>query len=446
MNKHRFDRRHVQSILRTYKTGSAAAILTHTGDPNEGLRQWMEKKNAPVERDHDAIKAEIARLRGEKLTKIATWRRLKNPKKREAYRQELIKEKKEKAFWDAKREEERLVAEQKAAEDLQDNKIAIVKKIKRGEKLEEEEEFLAQNYDLYNAAIAGSEYARLLALEEKEAGDRRKKVKEKELERIEGIRRRYYDEGDSLSQFDEDEQEIVNLLTENGGVIPSNFAMEDGNADDQEEKEGEAKEAESDNKGDEGEEQEQENEEEKEGGEQEAKTEIKPVLIGEDGNRNMEIVVAPGNDIVPLPKLDSSITGLLPSITSTSCSNIIILPNNKRIELSATNGRVKRPRRTRSMVEGKWNDRPNPAKVAEKQREEDEAREKLREENNETPGAQSKHSKRSERSERSAKRAKKKKAKSHTWAKRKAEKKEEKKQMKEARSMMGDARIAPETM
>ena len=32
----RFDRRHVQSVLRTYKTGSAAAILTHTGDPNEG--------------------------------------------------------------------------------------------------------------------------------------------------------------------------------------------------------------------------------------------------------------------------------------------------------------------------------------------------------------------------------------------------------------------------
>jgi len=70
----RFDRRHVQAVLRTYKTGSAAAILTHTGDPNEGLRMWMKKKDEPVVIDHDAIKAEISKLRGEKLTKIAQWR------------------------------------------------------------------------------------------------------------------------------------------------------------------------------------------------------------------------------------------------------------------------------------------------------------------------------------------------------------------------------------
>lgn len=134
----RFDRRHVQSILRTYKTGSAAAILTHTGDPNEGLRQWMEKKNAPVELDHDAIKAEIARLRGEKLTKIANWRRLKNPKKREDYRRELIEEARDRKKWELIHEGERLLAEQKAAELLQDNKILIVKMIKRDEKLSEE--------------------------------------------------------------------------------------------------------------------------------------------------------------------------------------------------------------------------------------------------------------------------------------------------------------------
>ena len=134
----RFDRRHVQSILRTYKTGSAAAILTHTGDPNEGLRQWMEKKNAPVELDHDAIKAEIARLRGEKLTKIANWRRLKNPKKREDYRRELIEEARDRKKWELIHEGERVIAEQKAAELLQDNKILIVKMIKRDEKLSEE--------------------------------------------------------------------------------------------------------------------------------------------------------------------------------------------------------------------------------------------------------------------------------------------------------------------
>lgn len=38
-----FDPRHVQILLRSYKTGGAAAVLTHTGDANQGLREWFEK-------------------------------------------------------------------------------------------------------------------------------------------------------------------------------------------------------------------------------------------------------------------------------------------------------------------------------------------------------------------------------------------------------------------
>lgn len=37
--------RHVQVLLRTYKTGSVAAILTHTGDPNVALKKWIENEN-----------------------------------------------------------------------------------------------------------------------------------------------------------------------------------------------------------------------------------------------------------------------------------------------------------------------------------------------------------------------------------------------------------------
>ena len=40
-----FDPRHVQILLRTYKTGGAAAVLSHTGDPNSGLREWFEKQD-----------------------------------------------------------------------------------------------------------------------------------------------------------------------------------------------------------------------------------------------------------------------------------------------------------------------------------------------------------------------------------------------------------------
>ncbi|GMI20501.1 hypothetical protein TeGR_g6355 [Tetraparma gracilis] len=117
----RFDRRHVQTILRTYKTGSAAAILTHTGDPNEGLRAYMEKAKNPEPVDPDKIREEIAKRRGAKLTFIAEWRRRVNPKKRDEYKQQLLEEAKqrraiEKAA-DAERNRLKGIADDKASAD-----------------------------------------------------------------------------------------------------------------------------------------------------------------------------------------------------------------------------------------------------------------------------------------------------------------------------------------
>ena len=40
-----FDPRHVHILLRTYKTGAAAAILSHTGDPNVALKQQFDLDN-----------------------------------------------------------------------------------------------------------------------------------------------------------------------------------------------------------------------------------------------------------------------------------------------------------------------------------------------------------------------------------------------------------------
>jgi len=48
-NKHFFDPRHVQILLRSYKTGGAAAILTHTGDPNEGLKDWFQREGLQLD-------------------------------------------------------------------------------------------------------------------------------------------------------------------------------------------------------------------------------------------------------------------------------------------------------------------------------------------------------------------------------------------------------------
>lgn len=48
-----FDPRHVQILLRTYKTGEAAAVLTHTGDPNIALRQYYENRTKDEEESVD---------------------------------------------------------------------------------------------------------------------------------------------------------------------------------------------------------------------------------------------------------------------------------------------------------------------------------------------------------------------------------------------------------
>ena len=59
----KFDPRHVPILLRTYKTGGAAAILTHTGDPNVALKDWFEsediKKEIVVTEDQALSKEEM---------------------------------------------------------------------------------------------------------------------------------------------------------------------------------------------------------------------------------------------------------------------------------------------------------------------------------------------------------------------------------------------------
>ena len=38
-----FDVRHVQVLLKTYQSGGAAAVLSHTGDPNVAIKKWFGK-------------------------------------------------------------------------------------------------------------------------------------------------------------------------------------------------------------------------------------------------------------------------------------------------------------------------------------------------------------------------------------------------------------------
>ena len=54
--KKEFNPRHVQILLRTYRTGAAAAFLTHTGDPNVALREHFIKENEEQEREeHEKV-------------------------------------------------------------------------------------------------------------------------------------------------------------------------------------------------------------------------------------------------------------------------------------------------------------------------------------------------------------------------------------------------------
>ncbi|KAL3797506.1 hypothetical protein HJC23_009870 [Cyclotella cryptica] len=52
-NQANFNPRHVQILLRTYQTGGAAAVLSHTGDPNKGLRDWYENQKQDDIQEND---------------------------------------------------------------------------------------------------------------------------------------------------------------------------------------------------------------------------------------------------------------------------------------------------------------------------------------------------------------------------------------------------------
>ena len=53
-NKNEFNPRHVQILLRTYQTGGAVAVLSHTGDPNKGLREWYANQKDKDTNDEEA--------------------------------------------------------------------------------------------------------------------------------------------------------------------------------------------------------------------------------------------------------------------------------------------------------------------------------------------------------------------------------------------------------
>jgi Ca2+-binding EF-hand superfamily protein len=67
-NHNDFNPRHVQVLLRTYQTGGAAAVLSHTGDPNKGLRDWYENQK----------QNDIQDLPADEVPNIERWRSVKN--------------------------------------------------------------------------------------------------------------------------------------------------------------------------------------------------------------------------------------------------------------------------------------------------------------------------------------------------------------------------------
>jgi Ca2+-binding EF-hand superfamily protein len=56
-----FNPRHVQILLRTYQTGGAVAVLSHTGDPNAGLRDWYENQKHKDQVEEDPAEANNAK-------------------------------------------------------------------------------------------------------------------------------------------------------------------------------------------------------------------------------------------------------------------------------------------------------------------------------------------------------------------------------------------------
>ena len=71
--KNEFNPRHVQILMKTYQTGGAAAVLTHTGDPNKGLRDWYQhQKDVQVPDVEDE-----AEKGNSKTTGLKRWNSLK---------------------------------------------------------------------------------------------------------------------------------------------------------------------------------------------------------------------------------------------------------------------------------------------------------------------------------------------------------------------------------
>ena len=70
-NKNEFNPRHVQILLRTYQTGGAAAVLSHTGDPNKGLRDWYENQENEDEVEDEAENG------NQKVTGLQRWNLLR---------------------------------------------------------------------------------------------------------------------------------------------------------------------------------------------------------------------------------------------------------------------------------------------------------------------------------------------------------------------------------
>ena len=73
-NANEFNPRHVQVLLRTYQTGGAAAVLSHTGDPNKGLRDWYENQKHQDNEDVDVEEGESRRRR----TGLQRWDSLRD--------------------------------------------------------------------------------------------------------------------------------------------------------------------------------------------------------------------------------------------------------------------------------------------------------------------------------------------------------------------------------
>ncbi|KAL7431718.1 hypothetical protein ACHAXM_004563 [Skeletonema potamos] len=68
-NRNEFNPRHVQILLRTYQTGGAVAVLSHTGDPNFGLRDWYENQK----QNDEAAQNESTPAEAENKTGLQRW-------------------------------------------------------------------------------------------------------------------------------------------------------------------------------------------------------------------------------------------------------------------------------------------------------------------------------------------------------------------------------------